>query len=547
MKKILGAALGNCVHVGGLHGFLKLAESEGYKTISLGPAVPIERIIENIKKENPSIVAISYRLTPEVAKNLFEELKSALQKEKFSETKLVFGGTPPAAVEAEKSGIFERVFSGGESINEIKAYLRGSKGKTDQSSFPDNLLDRIKQKYPYPLLRHHFGRHTVEETIKGVRQIAEAGVCDIISLGTDQNAQEFFFHPDKMNHDEDGAGGVPVRTHEDLKAIYKSSRIGNFPLMRCYAGTNDLLKWAQMSVETIKNAWAAIPLCWYSVIDGRSTRSIAEAIRENQSVMKWYAEKGIPVEVNESHQWSLRDAHDSLAVTMAFLAACNAKKMGVNTYVSQFMFNTPPGTSPQMDIAKMLAKKELIEQLEDENFSVIREVRAGIADFSSIPSVAQGQLAASAVISLSLKPHILHVVGYSEGDHAVHSDELINSCNIIHGVLHNCLYGLSDMTIDPTVIKRKDELKSEARILLNSLIELSSEKNESAWINPLLIEKAIKIGLLDAPHFHGNPHLCGKIITRLIDGAWYAVDPKNGEPIYETERTTLILKSIKEK
>jgi methylmalonyl-CoA mutase cobalamin-binding subunit len=545
MKKILGAALGNCVHVGGLHHFLKIAEAEGFKTISLGPAVSIKRIVDNIKSEKPDLVAISYRLTPEVAKNLFQELKSYLKKEDMSEIKLVFGGTPPAAIEAEKSGLFDRVFSGGESINEIKAYLKGSRGKAHELSFPDNLLDRIKQKYPYPLLRHHFGRHTVEETINGVRQIAEAGICDIISLGTDQNAQEFFFNPEKMNHEEDGAGGVPVRKPDDLKAIYSNSRTGNYPLLRCYAGTNDLLKWAEMSVETINNAWAAIPLCWYSVIDGRSTRLISEAIRENKSVMKWYAEKGIPVEVNESHQWSLRDAHDSLAVTMAFLAAYNAKQMGVKNYVSQFMFNTPPGTSPQMDIAKMLAKKEMIQELEDENFRVIREVRAGIAHFSSIPSVAQGQLAASALISLSLNPHILHVVGFSEGDHAVHADELIHSCNIVHGVLQNCLYGLPEMAIDSIIIKRKEELKSEAKILLNALIELSSEKIESAWTNQLLFEKAIKIGLLDAPHFYGNPHLCGKILTRLINGGWYAVDRATGDPIYESERTKLILQLSK--
>lgn len=544
MKKILGAALGNCVHVGGLHNFLKLAESEGFIAISLGPAVPIQRIVNSIKTEKPDLVAISYRLTAEVAKNLFAELKSALEKEKLSNIKIVFGGTPPVALEAKKSGLFEKVFSGNESINEIKDYLRGSKGIKREQSFPDNLLERINQKYPYPLLRHHFGRPTVEETIKGVKYIAESGVCDIISLGTDQNAQEHFFHPERMERQKDGAGGVPVRTPEDLKAIYSSSRVGNFPLLRCYAGTNDLLEWAKMSVETINNAWAAIPLCWYSVIDGRSERKIADAIRENQSVMKWYAEKGIPVEVNESHQWSLRDAHDSLAVAMAFLAAYNAKQMGVKNYVSQFMFNTPPGTTPQMDISKMLAKKELIEELVDENFSVIREVRAGIAHFSSIPSVAQGQLAASALISLSLKPHILHVVGYSEADHAVYPDELINSCNIIHGVLHNCLSGLPDMTIDPAVIARKDELKNEARILLNSLKLLDSDKTQDSWTNPLLIEKAIKIGLLDAPHFHGNPHLCGKILTRLINGAWYAIDNQSGKPIYELERTNLILNKL---
>jgi hypothetical protein len=192
-----------------------------------------------------------------------------------------------------------------------------------------------------------------------------------------------------------------------------------------------------MSVLTIKNAWGAIPLCWYSVIDGRSKRTIDVAIRENQEVMKWYAERNIPVEVNESHQWSLRDAHDSLAVAMAFLAAYNARRAGVRHYVSQYMFNNPPGTWPVTDIAKMLAKNEMIESLAGDDFTVFRQVRAGLAHFSSNLLFAKGQLAASTVISLVLKPHIIHVVGYSEGDHAICPDELIESCQIVHGVLYN--------------------------------------------------------------------------------------------------------------
>jgi hypothetical protein len=184
--------------------------------------------------------------------------------------------------------------------------------------------------------------------------------------------------------------------------------------------------------------------------------------------------------------------------------------------------------------------------LEDANFKVVREVRAGIAHFSSLPSIAQGQLAASAVISLSLKPNILHVVGYSEGDHMVYAEELINSCNIIHGVLQNCLYGLPKMEIDPVIVKRKDELKSEARILIDALTNLNTDKNIDPWTNPLLIEKAIKIGLLDAPHFNGNPNLYGKIITRLINGAWYAVDKDTGEPIYEEERIERILRNTRD-
>ncbi len=541
-KYILGGALGSCVHIGGLHHFLKLAESEGFKTSSLGPAVAVNRFIEEIIKQKPAIAAVSYRLTPEVAASLFEEIKSNVKKFNLTGTKFIFGGTPPAAEAAKRSGLFEKVFHGTESIKEIKAYLRGSESGAGSVNNENTLLGRIKEKYPYPLLRHHFGRPDVEETIKGAAEIAEAEVLDILSLGTDQNAQEFFFRQDEMNPAMDGAGGVPVRKPEHLKAIYEATRRGNFPLMRCYSGTNDLLKWAEMSVENLNNAWAAIPLCWYSVIDGRSTRSLYDAITENKSVMSWYAARDIPVEVNESHQWSLRDAHDSIAVVMSYLAAYNARCSGVKSYVSQFMFNTPPGTDPSMDIAKMSAKRILLESLENENFTVYREVRAGIAHFFPVPAIAKGQLAASVAMSLALEPHILHVVGFSEGDHATHPGELIESCNIAHGVLHNCLEGLPDMKKDPRVEARCKELLDEAGTLLEALNEFGKNVSKDPHSDANVIAKAIKYGLLDAPHFRGNIHLCGEIITSLIDGAWYAVEETTGRIIKEEERTNKILK-----
>ncbi|NSW93352.1 MAG: methionine synthase [Bacteroidales bacterium] len=541
MKKIIGAALGTCVHVGGLHHFLKLAETEGYKTISYGPAVSVKRLVNIILEEKPSIVAVSYRLTPETFAELLTELKKEISRAGIENIRLIFGGTPPVAEVASNSGMFERVFNGTEPADKIKEYLRGSVDKQVDEKISSTLIGRINQKYPYPLIRHHFGRPTLQETVEGAAIIAESGVLDVLSIGPDQNAQEHFFRPQEMDHSQDGAGGVPVRKPEDLEAIYMSTRRGNFPLVRCYSGTRDLLKWAEMSVRTINNAWAAIPLCWYSVIDGRSKRTIEEAVTENQQVMKWYAERGIPVEVNESHQWSLRDAHDSLAVAMAFLAAYNAKKMGVTHYVSQYMFNNPPGTTAEMDIAKMLAKNELIEELCDKKFTVFREVRAGLAHFSSCPSFAQGQLAASAVISLALKPHILHVVGFSEGDHAIYADELIQSCNIIHGVLHNLLYGMPDLTNNLIVKSRKNHLKDEARILLEALRKSGESESEDPWSDPAVISKAVKTGLLDTPHFQGNPHLCGNIMTRLINGAWYAVDKETGEIITESDRTKKII------
>lgn len=536
-KIILGCAIGNCVHIGGLNHFLQLANLERFKTISLGPAVPLERLIKAIRKFNPDIVAISYRLTPDVGEKLFLKLKEFIQSDEFLKSKkYIFGGTPSVAEVARKFNFFDKVFDGTESTDEISLFLRGETLQKEEQKYPQTLEERIKQKYPYPILRHHFGRPSLQETIEGVKKIAESKVLDVISLGTDQNAQEFFFHPELMKPELDGAGGVPVRKPDDLRAIYEASRCGNYPLMRCYSGTNDLIKWAEMSVETINNAWAAIPLTWYSIMDGRSQRPLEISIAENQEAMKWYADRGIPVEVNESHQWSLRDAHDSLAVATAFLAAYNAKKMGVKKYVAQFMFNTPPGTSPQMDLAKMMAKNELIKELEDENFTFYREVRSGIAHFAPDPNIAKGQLASSILITLFLKPHILHVVAYCEGDHAVYPDELIESCQIAHGVIKNSLNGLPDITKDKKLIKRKEELKKEARIILQAIKNFGKDMSDDPLSDPKVLAKAIKVGILDTPHFIGNPNLCGKIRTNLIDGAWYAISSRTGKILTEKQR-----------
>jgi methylmalonyl-CoA mutase cobalamin-binding subunit len=540
MKKILGAALGGCVHIAGLNHFLKLAESEGYQTVLLGPAVPVERIIKALRKEKPEVLALSYRLTPEVAGSLFAELQTALNQIEGFKPVLIFGGTPPVAEVARNTGMFDMVFDGSESADAIRAYLKGTKAQRGEHENAGNLIARILQKYPYPVIRHHFGRPFLDETIAGIKEIAESEVLDVISIGPDQNAQECFFRPSEMDPAQTGAGGVPVRTPEDMRALYEASRCGNFPLMRCYAGTRDLMQWARMSVDTIRNAWGAIPLCWYSVIDGRSDRSLEDAIAENQSVMKWYAGMNIPVEVNESHQWSLRDAHDGLAVAMAYLAAYNAMKMGVHHYVAQFMFNTPPGTDPSMDLAKMMAKLEMITELENESFTVYREVRAGIAHFSPIAEIAKGQLAASALISLFLKPHIVHVVSFSEGDHATTPAELIESCRIVQGVIRNCLRGLPDISEDQRIQARKKELIRDARNIVTALMLTGHEKADPLT-DPATIAKAIRNGILDAPHFRGNPFLNGSITTGLVNGAWDAIDPGSGEVLAEEKRLAAIL------
>ncbi len=165
------------------------------------------------------------------------------------------------------------------------------------------------------------------------------------------------FRPDELANHKAGAGGVPVRKPEDLRAIYEATRTGNYPLLRCYSGTRDQLSGRKCWWRRSNNAWAAIPLTWYSQLDGRSQRPLLQTIRETQEAFKWHGDRGVPVESNESHHWSLRDAPDTVAVVMAFLAAYNARKMGVENYVAQYMFNNPPATSARHGLGQNVGEE----------------------------------------------------------------------------------------------------------------------------------------------------------------------------------------------
>lgn len=536
MKKplVIGAALGQCVHIAGLEHFLGLCESEGWTSTSLGPAVPPGVLLDAIEAQGPELVAVSYRLTAEDAAPLLHALRKGAEG-LSRQPRWVFGGTPPAAAVARGVGLFERAFDGTEQPGEVVAFLRGAAWEGGKRAFASDLLGRVEAAAPLPILRHHYGEPDLEKTLAGARAIAEAEVLDVLSIGPDQNAQEHFFHPEEMDPAQDGAGGVPLRGPGDLSALYAATRCGNFPLLRCYSGTRDLIRWAEMSLETIRIAWGAIPLCWYSVMDGRSKVPFPQAISEKQEAMRWYAERGVPVEVNESHQWSLRDAHDSLAVATAFLAAYNARAQGVANYVIQMMHNTPPSTSPAMDLAKMLAKLQLIREIEGPRFRTLREVRAGITSLPADMDEAKGHMAASAIFSMAVHPHILHVVGFSEATRVVDPQTLIASCRIARGSLRLAIQGHPDPAYDPAVQARKEHLVREAEVLLEGIRKLGPHSPDP-WSDAEVLTEAIRRGVLDAPHFRGNPHLCGNIVTACVEGGWEAIDPVTRRRIPEGSR-----------
>lgn len=537
----MGAAIGDDVHVGGVVRFLQMAEQLGYEVRFLGPAVPVERLLDEVAAWDPEIVAVGYRLTPESGRAVLTHLAQAARERGQAGRRWVLGATDPVAEHGRALGFFDAVFGGSSDWQEVVDFLRGAPTQKAGGIPPQTLVERILWKRPFPILRHHFGQPTVEATVEGIRQISEAGVLDVISLGTDQNAQEHFFRPEEMDPREHGAGGVPVRTPEDLRALYAASRTGNYPLMRCYAGTRDQLAWAEMLHETIHNAWAAVPLFWYSQLDGRSQRPLLESIPEVQAVFRWHAERGMPVESNESHHWSLRDAPDVVAVAAAYIAAYNAKQAGVTDYVQQLMWNNPPLTSPAMDLAKMLAKLELVESLAGPHFRIWRECRTGLTSMPAGFDRAKGHLAASTFLQMAVKPDIVHVVGHSEYHHAATAQDVIEGCHVVHGAIQLALQGLPDMTQDEAVQARKAELVQEARLLLEAIADLAPAGVDDPLTHAPTLAAAVRIGLLDAPHLMGNPAARGEVAVRFTDGACRAVDRRTGRVVSEAERIAALM------
>lgn len=549
-KTVVAAALGECVHVAGVMNFLRLAESAGWKTVFLGPAVPIDEVLKAVKREKADLVGISYRLTPETGERLLGEFAEAASDLHEQGIRFAFGGTPPVAERAKSIGFFEQTFDGSEQVEDVLSYLKGDQATVkSEADYPQITVERILWKSPYPILRHHFGLPTMEATIEGIEKIADAHALDVISLGIDQDAQENFYHPERQNPRQKGAGGVPVRSEEDYRALYQASRRGNYPLLRTYSGTDDFIKLAEMYKRTINIAWCAIPLFWFNQMDGRGPWDLEGSIREHQSVMQWYGENNIPVELNEPHHWGMRDSSDVTFVVAAYLSVYNARAFGVKDYIAQMMFNSPPGLSDAMDLAKMLAVMEMISPLAltpsptekgENGFRIWKQTRIGLLSHPLDTDAARGHLAAATYLQMALKPDIYHVVGHTEADHAATADDVIEASKIVRRAIQNAM-GAPDMTKDPAIQKRVKELVKDANLLLDAIRGLSASSADPLT-DPATLTLAVTSGLLDAPQLRNNKFGRGQVLTRIVDGASVTVD-KKGKPISEKKRIAQAMKA----
>ncbi len=540
--RVLGACLGDCVHVAGVTRFLRAAEELGYETYFTGPATDLETLIEAARHFDPDLIGVSYRLTPENVRPLLEELRAMLAAAGLQDKRLAFAGTPPVVAVARESGLFEAYFEGGESVAEVRRYLQQSrKVEAGPLAYPDRLVERIRWKAPVPLLRHHYGEPapTIEPTVRGIERIAESGVLDVISLGADQDAQENFFRPELQDPKSRGAGGVPFRSEDDLRRLYEASRRGNYPLMRSYSGTRDHIRYAEMLMRTIHNAWCATSLFWFNAMDGRGPSPLEQSIREHMALMAWHGERDIPVEGNEPYHWGMRDAPDVVVCAVSYIYAHVAKKVGVRDYITTYMFESPPHLNNRMDLAKCLAQIALAESFADEGFRIWRQTRTGLLSYPLPVAQARAHLAQSVMLQMAVRPHIIHVVGYTEADHAATADEVIESAQMAGYVAEVALRGNPDMTADPLIQERKEELIAETHVLLDAIRSLSPDLDDPLS-DAATLAHAVRIGLLDAPQLINNPYAAGAIRTRSVEGAIRAVD-EAGRPLGERQRVAAVL------
>ncbi|MCP4529801.1 MAG: methionine synthase, partial [Delftia sp.] len=181
-----------------------------------------------------------------------------------------------------------------------------------------------------------------------------------------------------------------------------------------------------------------------------------------------------------------------------------------------------------------------IAPLAGPDFNIWRQTRTGLLSYPVDVDAARAHLAASVYLQMALRPHIVHVVAHTEAHHAATAADVIEACKMARRSIENALHGQPDMTVDPAIQQRKDELVQEAQITLEAISNLAAPGTPDPLTDPATLARAVTTGLLDAPHLQGNPFARGQVVTRIDRrGACVAVDPATGRTLTERERINL--------
>ncbi len=518
-------------------------------------------VIDWIILDKITRLGISYRLDKDDAVNmlgfLIEELKKAnlLQFQGGQIENIFFAGLPKTceAVEKEFKGLV-KTFIGGETIREslIKMGVseeripsdisEGSKydesllefGKkiidsqeylkykpSDRSGYlefgtdKDNVTKRIDSNIREnfePLMRAHVGPYSskmtrmesVNEFVNWARTLAQSNYLDILSIGSSQLTQSNFGEDwgDKTN-----GGGVPINSPKEYRMIWEASR----PLLvRTYAGTKNIPYLAEVYEKTLNICWHALSLWWFNKLDGRGPYDVYTNLSQHIETIKYIAKTNKPLEANVSHHFAFRGADDITYIVSAYLAAKLAKTLGIKTFILQNMLNTPRSTWGIQDLAKSRAMLKLVKSLEDSNFRILLQPRAGLDYFK--PDLYEARIQLAAVTGLmddidpynEMSPPIIHVVSYSEASHLATPEIIIESIKITQHSLQKYRElrrqgKIEDMGKNSDVYERSIELYESAKKMIAAI--------ESRVNNPYSAEGFYKIfaaGFLPVPYLWGE-------------------------------------------
>lgn len=528
-------------HTMGVHAAAALLRDCGYRVL-ISPK-PIEYAMERIASESNqktildwiddnkiARIGFSYRLDPDTAVELMGRLIYLLTEKGYygrpdSKVKSVFfAGLTPAceAIDKEYHGRVS-TFRGGESAEETllvmgvpfedipkqikegcqydKEIAKFGEGvirsgeylemkAPEHNMYPefgtrkDTLVLRLDNNYRggfQPLTRAHSGPYSDDMTRQAClkeyqgwcRELGREGLLDVLSIGSSQLSQSNFGE----NWDgKPNGGGVPVNSESEYAEIWQAARP---MLVRTYSGTKNVQKLAEIYERTINISWHALSLWWFNELDGRGPNALYDNLKEHLETIRYISTTGKPVETNVPHHFAFRGADDITYIVSGFLAAKAAKKYGTRTFILQNMLNTPRSTWGIQDLAKGRTMLKLVKELEDENFRVVLQTRAGLDYFKPNIETAKAQLATVTALmddidpNNEMSPEIIHVVSYSEALFLATPEILNDSIKITRSALGEYRRlkkkGLTPNVMTEDINKRHAELETSCRRIIKAM------------------------------------------------------------------------------
>lgn len=394
-------------------------------------------------------------------------------------------------------------------------------------------LEYARKHHSLPIIRTHSGPYNpnrleaLKEYNSWCKDLAKSKLLDVLSIGSSQLTQSNF------GEDWDGkpnGGGVPVNSEIEYRIIRNNA----IPmLVRTYSGTKDVPNLARIHERALNISWHALSFWWFDELDGRGKNTLLDNLKEHFEALRYIKTTIKPVEPNVPHHFAFRGADDVSYIVSGFLAAKAIKKMGIRHLILQNMLNTPKYTWGIQDLAKGRTLIKLVRELEDKDFEVSLQTRAGLDYFTPNLEEAKVQLASVTCMMDDLEPdndnspEIIHVVNYSEAVRLATPPIIKESIKITLNALHSYRFArqmgiVPNMKYDKNVQERYDKLMYESKIAIELL-----ENNIPNLYTPEGFYKVFKEGFLAVPYLMDQKHKYPKATkwkTAIKNGGVSVVD-----------------------